>query len=43
MQFPAWNDRDDIRAHWKDERQPVDWFLRGVDFYYRVLKGVTAE
>jgi acetylornithine deacetylase/succinyl-diaminopimelate desuccinylase-like protein len=36
-------DRDDIRAHGKDERERVDWFLRGVDFYYRFLKGVTAE
>jgi acetylornithine deacetylase/succinyl-diaminopimelate desuccinylase-like protein len=36
-------DRDDIRAHGKDEREPVDWFLRAVDFYYRFLKGVTAE
>lgn len=36
-------DRDDIRAHGKDEREPVDWFLRGVDFYYRFLKEMTAE
>jgi acetylornithine deacetylase/succinyl-diaminopimelate desuccinylase-like protein len=36
-------DRDDIRAHGKDEREPVVWFLRGVDFYYRYLKAVTAE
>jgi acetylornithine deacetylase/succinyl-diaminopimelate desuccinylase-like protein len=36
-------DRNDIRAHGKDERQRVDWFRRGVDFYYRFLKGVTAE
>lgn len=36
-------DRDDIRAHGKDERERVDWFLRAVDFYYRFLKGVTAE
>jgi acetylornithine deacetylase/succinyl-diaminopimelate desuccinylase-like protein len=36
-------DRDDIRAHGKDERERVDWFLRGVDFYYWFLKGVTAE
>jgi acetylornithine deacetylase/succinyl-diaminopimelate desuccinylase-like protein len=36
-------DRDDIRAHGKDERQRVDRFLRGVDFYYRFLKETTAE
>jgi acetylornithine deacetylase/succinyl-diaminopimelate desuccinylase-like protein len=36
-------DRDDIRAHGKDERERVAWFLGGVDFYYRFLKGVTAE
>jgi acetylornithine deacetylase/succinyl-diaminopimelate desuccinylase-like protein len=34
-------DRHDIRAHGKDERQAVEGFYRGVDFYYRVLKGVT--
>jgi acetylornithine deacetylase/succinyl-diaminopimelate desuccinylase-like protein len=36
-------DRDDIRAHGKDERERADWFLGGVDFYYRFLKGLTAE
>jgi acetylornithine deacetylase/succinyl-diaminopimelate desuccinylase-like protein len=36
-------DRDDIRAHGKDERMGVDAFARGVDFYYLFLKGVTAE
>jgi acetylornithine deacetylase/succinyl-diaminopimelate desuccinylase-like protein len=36
-------DRDDIRAHGKDERERVDAYYRGVDFYYRFLKGVTAE
>jgi acetylornithine deacetylase/succinyl-diaminopimelate desuccinylase-like protein len=36
-------DRNDIRAHGKDERESVEGFYRGVDFYYRVLKGVTAE
>jgi len=34
-------DRDDIRAHGKDERERVDAFARGVDFYYRFLKRVT--
>src|SRR5258706_16147055 len=36
-------DRDDIRAHGKDERMGVEAFARGVDFYYSFLKGVTAE
>jgi acetylornithine deacetylase/succinyl-diaminopimelate desuccinylase-like protein len=36
-------DRDDIRAHGKDERIGVESFARGVDFYYLFLKGVTAE
>jgi acetylornithine deacetylase/succinyl-diaminopimelate desuccinylase-like protein len=36
-------DRDDIRAHGKDERIGVESFARGVDFYYPFLKGVTAE
>jgi acetylornithine deacetylase/succinyl-diaminopimelate desuccinylase-like protein len=36
-------DRDDIRAHGKDERIGVESFARGVDFYYVFLKGVTAE
>jgi acetylornithine deacetylase/succinyl-diaminopimelate desuccinylase-like protein len=36
-------DRDDIRAHGKDERECVECFNRGVDFYYRFLKSVTAE
>ncbi len=36
-------ERDDIRAHGKDERTGVEAFARGVDFYYVFLKGVTAE
>ena len=36
-------DRDDIRAHGKDEGEAVDRFLKGVDFYYRFLQGVTTE
>jgi acetylornithine deacetylase/succinyl-diaminopimelate desuccinylase-like protein len=36
-------DRDDIRAHGKDERIGVDAFYRGVDFYYRYLKAVTSR
>jgi acetylornithine deacetylase/succinyl-diaminopimelate desuccinylase-like protein len=27
-------DNDDIRAHGKDERLPVESFYRGLDFYY---------
>jgi acetylornithine deacetylase/succinyl-diaminopimelate desuccinylase-like protein len=36
-------DRDDIRAHGKDERIRVDSFYRAVDFYYRYLKAVTSQ
>lgn len=36
-------DRDDIRAHGRDERVGVDSYYKGVDFYYRFLKTVTAE
>ena len=36
-------DRDDIRAHGKDERIGVQAFYRGVDFYYALLKDVTQQ
>jgi acetylornithine deacetylase/succinyl-diaminopimelate desuccinylase-like protein len=36
-------DRDDIRAHGKDERTGVQAFYRGVDFYYVFLKAVTEN
>ncbi len=36
-------DRDDIRAHGKDERMPQASFYRGVDFYYRFLKQLTSS
>jgi acetylornithine deacetylase/succinyl-diaminopimelate desuccinylase-like protein len=36
-------DRDDVRAHGKDERDGVEAFYRGVDFYYSFLKEVTAR
>ena len=36
-------DRDDIRAHGKDERIPVKSFYRGVEFYYRYMKALTSE
>jgi len=35
-------DRDDVRAHGKDERLGVESFYAGVDFYYRFLKSVTS-
>jgi acetylornithine deacetylase/succinyl-diaminopimelate desuccinylase-like protein len=34
-------DRDDVRAHGKDERLGVESYYKGVDFYYRFLKAVT--
>jgi acetylornithine deacetylase/succinyl-diaminopimelate desuccinylase-like protein len=36
-------DRDDVRAHGKDERLGMESFYTGVDFYYRFLKLVTTE
>jgi acetylornithine deacetylase/succinyl-diaminopimelate desuccinylase-like protein len=36
-------DRDDIRAHGKDERIRVDSFYRAVDFYYQFLKTLTSQ
>jgi acetylornithine deacetylase/succinyl-diaminopimelate desuccinylase-like protein len=36
-------DRDDIRAHGRDERLGIDSYYKGVDFYYRFLKTVTSE
>jgi acetylornithine deacetylase/succinyl-diaminopimelate desuccinylase-like protein len=36
-------DRDDIRAHGRDERLGVASYYEGVDFYYRFLKAVTSE
>ena len=35
-------DRDDVRAHGKDERLGVESFYAGVDFYYRFLKAVVS-
>ena len=34
-------DRDDVRAHGKDERLRVSSFYEGVDFFYRYLKALT--
>jgi len=36
-------DRDDIRAHGRDERLGVESYDRGVDFCYRYLKAATSE
>jgi acetylornithine deacetylase/succinyl-diaminopimelate desuccinylase-like protein len=36
-------DRDDIRAHGRDERLGVESYYKGVDFYYRFLKTVTSQ
>ncbi len=36
-------DRDDIRAHGQDERERVEAFYRGVDFYYDFLNAVTTD
>ncbi len=36
-------DRNDVRAHGKDERLGIDSYYAGVDFYYRYLKAVTSE
>lgn len=36
-------ERDDVRAHGKDERMLVESFYGGVDFYYRFLKAVTSN
>ena len=35
-------DNDDIRAHGKDERLPVESFNRGLDFYYLYLKALST-
>jgi acetylornithine deacetylase/succinyl-diaminopimelate desuccinylase-like protein len=35
-------DRDDIRAHGRDERMGVQAFYDGVEFFYRYLKAVTS-
>jgi len=36
-------DRDDIRAHGRDERLGIQSYYEGVDFYYRYLKAVTSQ
>jgi acetylornithine deacetylase/succinyl-diaminopimelate desuccinylase-like protein len=36
-------DRDDVRAHGKDERVPVESHYTGVEFYYAFLKKLTTR
>ena len=36
-------DNNDVRAHGKDERMPIESFNTGVMFYYRYLKALTSE
>ncbi len=36
-------DRDDVRAHGRDERVRVASFYRGNEFFYRYLKEITAR
>jgi acetylornithine deacetylase/succinyl-diaminopimelate desuccinylase-like protein len=33
---------DDVRAHGKDERLPIDSYYRGVDFYYQLVKMLSG-
>jgi acetylornithine deacetylase/succinyl-diaminopimelate desuccinylase-like protein len=34
---------NDVRAHGKDERVPIESYYRGVDFYYHFVKTLGAE
>jgi acetylornithine deacetylase/succinyl-diaminopimelate desuccinylase-like protein len=36
-------DRNDVRAHGKDERVPVESYYMGVEFYYEFLKKLTTH
>jgi acetylornithine deacetylase/succinyl-diaminopimelate desuccinylase-like protein len=36
-------DRNDVRAHGKDERVPVESYYTGVEFYYQFLKKLTTH
>jgi acetylornithine deacetylase/succinyl-diaminopimelate desuccinylase-like protein len=36
-------DRNDVRAHGKDERVPVESYYTGVEFYYEFLKKLTTH
>jgi len=33
---------NDVRAHGKDERLPIDSYYRGVDFYYQLMKMLSG-
>ena len=33
---------NDVRAHGKDERLPIDSYYRGVDFYYQLVKMLSS-
>jgi acetylornithine deacetylase/succinyl-diaminopimelate desuccinylase-like protein len=35
-------DRDDERAHGKDERVAIDSYYKGLEFYYLFLKALTT-
>ncbi len=39
---PIQIDRDDIRAHGRDERVGVQAFYTGNEFFYRYIKALTA-
>ncbi len=34
---------DDVRAHGKDERLPIESYYRGVDFYYQFVKALGGQ
>jgi acetylornithine deacetylase/succinyl-diaminopimelate desuccinylase-like protein len=36
-------DRDDVRAHGRDERVGIESFYRGNEFFYRYIKAITAH
>ncbi len=36
-------ERNDVRAHGKDERIPIESYYRGVDFYYQFVKALGAN
>jgi acetylornithine deacetylase/succinyl-diaminopimelate desuccinylase-like protein len=33
---------NDVRAHGKDERLPIESYYRGVDFYYQLMKMLSG-
>ena len=36
-------ERDDVRAHGKDERLPVESFEKGLEFYYEFIQALGRE